>query len=113
MKELEIREILGRLCRELDVARAAGVLPALVGTAMIAGAGCEASDHPEYAAPFVNGSDAGDAEASDDAANADDGPIVKYGAPDADQDADAGAQPPYMAPDTGAQPDYGAPVDGG
>ncbi|MBI5533895.1 MAG: hypothetical protein HY898_14330 [Deltaproteobacteria bacterium] len=113
MKEREIRDVLDRVCRQLDAVRPARVLPVLAGTALIAGAGCGSESQPLYGAPLVPGPDAGDAEASDDAASADDGPVVKYGAPDADQDADAGAQPPYMAPDSGAQPDYGAPSDGG
>ena len=111
MKEREIRDILGRVCRSLDAARAARALPALMGSAILAGVGCGSESEPLYGAPYYPSPDGGDAEASDDAVNADDGPVVKYGAPDADQD--AGAQPPYMAPDSGPQPDYGAPADGG
>jgi hypothetical protein len=98
MKEHEMRVILARVCRDLDAARAALVLPAVMGGAAVASVGCVVSEsYSVYMAPCDErcpAFDAGDADAEGDAlqedAPMDDGPVVKYGAPDAGLDADTG-----------------------
>lgn len=118
MKEREIRDILSRVSRELDAARA-GRVGSLIGVALVSSVGCggEAESVPVYMAPAPDAGNATDAEAGTDASALDDGPVVKYGAPDVETepapdgelDVDAGPLPPYMAPDTGPQPGYAAP----
>jgi hypothetical protein len=101
VREHDMRVILARVCRDLDAARAALVLPAVVGGAAVASVGCVLSEsYAVYMAPCDGrcpAFDAGDADAEGDAvqedAPVDDGPVVKYGAPDAGLDADTVPRP--------------------
>lgn len=101
MKEREIRQILDKVCRDLD-ARAA-LLPAAAGAITLAvGCGGEVTDSQVlYAGPPPD--DAGDAKADQQDAVGDEGPSIVYMAPIDAGDEDAGAIPPYMAvpPDSG------------
>lgn len=100
MKEREIRDILDRVCRNLDARAALGT--AVVGASVAAATGCggETESYPLYAAPLVDGG-AEDVKADSQDADADEGMSVVYmGPPDA-ADEDTGAIPPYMAPDSG------------
>lgn len=112
MKEREIRQILHKVCRDLD-ARAA-VVPAVAGAISLA-VGCGGEAEPGYAAPFIPEPDAGGDDAKADQLDAADEPELGllYMAPLDAADEDAGAIPPYMAvpPDSGDEdsgpvPDY-------
>ena len=105
-----MREVLARVCMDLDAGRAARRLPAFIGGAVFASVGCSEAQSV-YSAPCDDRCiyphfDAGDADAEGDAlqedAPVDDGPVVKYGAPDV-----------WLDADTGPRSDDGGPSDGG
>lgn len=99
MTELEIREILATVCRDLDqcarrVVRKV-VVPSVLGAGLALGGCTDREPAP-----------------TDGAVTSEMGPV--YGAPDAAyMGPDAGPIPPYMAPDGWAQPLYAAPAPDG
>jgi hypothetical protein len=118
VSEREIRDLLHRLCADIDRrARAVGrtvkkgAVPLALGAGLALSAGaCSDDASPAYQAPFEAGVDSNK--------NAD-GPQPAYMAPPFEAGVDtttplteAGPQPDYMAPDVGPQPDYMAPDAG-
>jgi len=117
MKEREIRDILKKVCRDLD-ARAA-LLPAGAGVvSLVAACGGNVALYDAPGIPMPD-EDAGDAKADQQDAVSEDGPSIVYMAPIDAGDEDVGALPPYMAvppdasdEDAGIMPPYmGAPPD--